>query len=197
LKFGFQGILLFMDNNTDLPSTILVIFGITGDLSHRYLLPALAEIANNKRLPNEFKIIGVSRREIDISEVLCGKLECLQQFAQPMQMDLDSAASYENLKNKINELSVEFNSKGEVIFYLSVPPAGVLPIINHLGNSGLNTPNTKLLLEKPFGTNLESAQKLVADTQRHFPEDQVYRIDHYLAKEMAQNIAVFLCSWLL
>jgi glucose-6-phosphate 1-dehydrogenase len=183
-----------MDNNSALPATILVIFGITGDLSHRYLLPALAEIANNNKLPEEFKIIGVSRRDIDLNEVLSDKLVCLRPFAQSLQMDLDSNDSYALLKDKITELGSGFKSQPEVIFYLSVPPAGVFPIIENLGRNGLNTPNTKLLLEKPFGTDLESAKKLVADTQKHFPENQVYRIDHYLAKEMAQNIVVFLGS---
>jgi glucose-6-phosphate 1-dehydrogenase len=183
-----------MNGNPDLPATILVIFGITGDLSHRYLLPALAEIANNNKLPHEFKIIGVSRREIDLNEVLGGKLECLRPFALSLQMDVDSPDSYLALKNKIAEARSGYNTQPEIIFYLSVPPAGVLPIIEHLGNSGLNTSDSKLLLEKPFGTNLESAQKLVGDTQKHFPESQVYRIDHYLAKEMAQNIVVFLGS---
>jgi glucose-6-phosphate 1-dehydrogenase len=109
-------------------------------------------------------------------------------------MDLESGESYQTLKNKIEAISAAFKTKPEVIYYLSVPPAGVLPIIQHLGEAGLNSSNAKLLLEKPFGTNLESAQKLIAETQKHFPEDQVYRIDHYLAKEMAQNIVVFLGS---
>jgi glucose-6-phosphate 1-dehydrogenase len=183
-----------MQNNSSLPATVLVIFGITGDLSHRYLLPALAEIANNNRLPDEFKIIGVSRHKVDINQELGGNLECLRPFAQSLQMDVGSPDGYSSLKNIIAEARSSFNSQPEIIFYLSVPPAGVLPIIEHLGNSGLNTSDSKLLLEKPFGTNLESAQKLVADTQKHFPENQVYRIDHYLAKEMAQNIVVFLGS---
>jgi glucose-6-phosphate 1-dehydrogenase len=183
-----------MDNDSTLPATILVIFGISGDLSHRYLLPALSEVINNKKLPEEFSIIGVSRRDINLDDVLQGKQECLRQFAEPLQMDLESGESYQTLKNKIEAISAAFKTKPEVIYYLSVPPAGVLPIIQHLGEAGLNSSNAKLLLEKPFGTNLESAQKLIAETQKHFPEDQVYRIDHYLAKEMAQNIVVFLGS---
>jgi glucose-6-phosphate 1-dehydrogenase len=183
-----------MNNDSAVPATILVIFGITGDLSQRYLLPALAEIATNHKLPNDFKIIGVSRREINTDDVLTGKQECLRQYAKPLQMNLESEESYQDLKNEIHELSASFESQPEIIFYLSVPPAGTLPIIRHLGQAGLNTSGSKLLLEKPFGVDLESARELIEETAKHFPEDQVYRIDHYLAKEMAQNIVVFLGS---
>lgn len=181
-----------MDNDSKLPAAILVIFGITGDLSHRYLLPALSEVIRNGRMPEDFKIIGVSRRDIGLTDVLQGPQECLLEYAHPLQMDLDSNDSYHVLKNKIDEISGEFKSRPDVIYYLSVPPPGVLPIIQHLGEAGLNSPNAKLLLEKPFGTNLQTAQELIDQIQKHFPEPQVYRIDHYLAKEMAQNIVVFL-----
>jgi glucose-6-phosphate 1-dehydrogenase len=183
-----------MDNDNSLPATILVIFGITGDLSHRYLLPALSEVINNKKIPENFKIIGASRRQIILEDVLKDKQECLRPYAEPLQMDYAVNESYEALKDKIEQISNDFKSKPEIIYYLSVPPSAVLPIIEHLGEAGLNNSNTKLLLEKPFGTNLESAKKLVEQTAKHFPEDQVYRIDHYLAKEMAQNIVVFLGS---
>jgi glucose-6-phosphate 1-dehydrogenase len=183
-----------MNNDSVLPPTILIIFGITGDLSHRYLLPALNEIAAVKKLPEEFKIIGVSRRQITTSDLFHEDEQHLQKYGEPLQMDLDSIGSYENLRDKINEISSGFKNQAEVIYYLAVPPSGVMPIIHKLGEAGLNSPNAKLLLEKPFGVNLETAQDLIAETHRHFPESQVYRIDHYLAKEMAQNIVVFLGS---
>jgi glucose-6-phosphate 1-dehydrogenase len=183
-----------MDKGEILPPTILVIFGITGDLSHRYLLPALNEIAAAGKLPEDFKIIGVSRRPITAEGLFRENERNLALYGQPLQMDLDSTDSYNNLKNKIDEVGSNFKSQPEIIYYLSVPPSGVLPIIRQLGEAGLNAPNTKLLLEKPFGTDLDSAQELIAETGEHFPESQVYRIDHYLAKEMAQNIVVFLGS---
>jgi glucose-6-phosphate 1-dehydrogenase len=192
--FGFQGILLVMNNESELPPTILVIFGITGDLSHRYLLPALKKVDLAKKLHNDFKIIGVSRREISTEDLFRENEQGLEKYTEVLQMDLENPKSYEKLKQKIERLSAEFTVTPEIIYYLSVPPAGVLQIISSLGEGGLNSRNTKLLLEKPFGVDLESAEELIAQTHKHFPEKQVYRIDHYLAKEMAQNIVVFLGS---
>jgi glucose-6-phosphate 1-dehydrogenase len=183
-----------MNNDSVLPPTILVIFGITGDLSHRYLLPALNQVCASGKLPQDFKIIGVSRRPITDEGLFRENEKSLQLYGEPLQMDLDSLKSYEELKDKIDQIASTFKASPEIIYYLSVPPSGVLPIIHKLGEAGLNSPNTKLLLEKPFGTDLESARELIAETQKHFPERQVYRIDHYLAKEMAQNIVVFLGS---
>jgi glucose-6-phosphate 1-dehydrogenase len=183
-----------MNKEPMLPPTILVIFGITGDLSHRYLLPALSVIAEADKLPTDFKIIGVSRRPIKKEDLFRQNEQSLNGFGEPLQMDLDSKESYKLLKEKIDQICAGFSAHTEVIYYLSVPPGGVLPIVQSLGESDLNAPNTKLLLEKPFGTDLESAQELIEQTGKHFPESQVYRIDHYLAKEMAQNIVVFLGS---
>lgn len=177
-----------------LPATILVIFGITGDLSHRYLLPALSQIAADKQLPSDFRIVGISRREINAKALFRDNEKGLAAHTETLQMDMESLDSYGHLKDKLESVSAGFNARPEIIYYLSVPPGAVLAIVEHLGKAGLNSTNAKLLLEKPFGIDLESAQKLIAETQKHFPEDQVYRIDHYLAKEMAQNIVVFLGS---
>lgn len=184
-----------MENiNSDLPPTVLVIFGITGDLSHRYLLSALSEICRNGRLPKHFKIIGVSRHAISKEELFHENERPLAVYGEPLQMDYSDSASYQALKDKIAQASSAFGAEAEVIFYLAVPPDGVLPIIQHLGQAGLNTTSAKLLLEKPFGVNLESAKQLISEIGKYFPPPQVYRIDHYLAKEMAQNIVVFLGS---
>ncbi len=178
----------------NLPPTILVVFGITGDLAHRYLLPALSTVAKAGKLPQDFKIIGASRRAINLQEVFVGEQECLRAYSETFQFDPNNSGSFQSLKNKIEELSRGFKSQPEVIYYLSVPPDGVLPIIQNLGQAGLNSPQSKLLLEKPFGVNLESACTLIDEIAKHFPQEQVFRIDHYLAKEMAQNIVVFLGS---
>jgi glucose-6-phosphate 1-dehydrogenase len=182
-----------MNKEENLPATILVIFGITGDLSHRYLLPALSELCGSGKL-QDFKIIGVSRREITLEDLYSEGMESLKQYTVPLQMDLESLESYHSLKNKIDELSKDYKSEPEIIYYLSVPPAGVLQIIKHLGGAGLNSKNAKLLLEKPFGVDLESARTLITETEKYFTKEQVYRIDHYLVKETAQNIVVFLGS---
>ena len=172
-----------------LPTTTLVIFGVSGDLSHRYLLPALAEICQNSDFRAQLKILGLSRREISASEVLTGKTANLKGQLQTLQLDYEQISEYKKLKNKIDGLG-----SAQAIFYFAVPPEAVLPIVSNLAAAGLNSAKYRLLMEKPFGNDLASARKLIAETNRCFKEEQVYRIDHYLAKEMAQNIAVFLGS---
>lgn len=176
------------------PETILVVFGITGDLSQRYLLPALSEVCKGANLPKNFKVLGVSRGDRSVSDVLGGNQKALGKFTELFRMNLNSPVDYRALKKKIAAASRQTNSHLQVIFYLSVPPAAVLPIIRHLGQAGLNHSKCKLLLEKPFGFDLESARELITQTAKYFPEDRVYRIDHYLAKEMTQNIVTFLGS---
>lgn len=177
-----------------LPPTILVIFGITGDLSRRYLLPALGEICEATQLGKDFRVLGISRRRVSLDEVFSHRQANLKPFSSILTMDLARAADYQKLKSQLTKLSQDFASKPQIIFYLSVPAAAVETIIGRLGTSGLNRPHMKLLLEKPFGYDYASAKKLVEQTAKCFSEDQVYRIDHYLAKEMAQNITVFLGS---
>ncbi len=172
-----------------LPPTILAIFGVTGDLSHRYLLPALAEICQNSDIRAHLDILGISRKQITKQEVLPAKAKALASQFNLLQMDYDSKREYQKLKTKLEE-----QASGQVIFYFAVPPEAVLPIVKNLGEAGLNSSKYKLLTEKPFGKDLESAKELIRETKLYFKEEQVYRIDHYLAKEMAQNIAVFLGS---
>ncbi|HSX17974.1 MAG TPA: glucose-6-phosphate dehydrogenase [Candidatus Saccharimonadales bacterium] len=183
-----------MEETAKLPATILVIFGITGDLSHRFLLPALAQVCSTSNLPKDFKVLGVSRRDVNVDELLRDNEKPLQKFTKIFQMNLNDPQDYKDLEARLTEMTQEMTISPQIIFYFAVPPAAVLPIIRHLGQAGLNGPETKLLLEKPFGFDLESARELIAQTTQYFPEEQIYRIDHYLAKEMAQNITVFLGS---
>lgn len=177
-----------------LPPTILVIFGITGDLSKRYLLPALSEICKSTQLDKDFKILGVSRRDVSLDEVFSDQVKDLKSYSQMIKMNLADSSEYQKLTLKIKEINQEFSEQPQVIFYLSVPPTAARKIIELLGAAGLNQPHVKLMLEKPFGFDLPSAREMVAQTAEYFSEKQVYRIDHYLAKEMAQNITVFLGS---
>jgi glucose-6-phosphate 1-dehydrogenase len=172
-----------------LPATTLVIFGVSGDLSHRYLLPALSQICSNTDFKSQLQILGLSRRPLVEADVLPGHLSNLKNQFQILQIDYQQAGEYQKLKTKL----VQSKSQ-QVIFYFAVPPEAVLPIVANLGRAGLNKAKHHLLLEKPFGRDLSSAKELIEATSRYFKEDQVYRIDHYLAKEMAQNIAVFLGS---
>jgi glucose-6-phosphate 1-dehydrogenase len=178
-----------MDDNLA-KSTLLAVIGISGDLSHRYLLPALAQVGQVNKLPEDFTLLGISRRDISAAEVLSTPELANSKIAQNLQihkMDLENPEDYRALAEKINTMG-----KQQILFYFAVPPDAVQQIITNLGQAGLNGPNVKLLLEKPFGKDLESAKAVIKDVDQYFKEEQVYRIDHYLAKEMAQNITVFL-----
>jgi glucose-6-phosphate 1-dehydrogenase len=170
---------------------VLVVLGISGDLSHRYLLPALAEIKKARQLPPDFKVLGISRRQLAPKDVYSGSTRTLSAITEFLQMDFSRPADYHKLKLRLKKLA---GPRPQIIFYFAVPPDATPAIIGHLGAAGLNGPNVKLLLEKPFGTDLSSARKLVRQTAQYFKEGQVYRIDHYVAKEVAQNISIFLGS---
>lgn len=162
--------------------TRLVIFGITGDLSRRKLLPALKQIVKSQAVDN-LEIIGVSRQKLDIPKLVGKELEAI---SSGITMTLTEASDYQRLKKAI------LPGEGEqTLIYLSVPPAAATRITDYLGEAGINNSRVKVLFEKPFGLDLASAQDMVERTGKYFSEDQVYRIDHYLAKEMVQNIVAF------
>ena len=164
--------------------TKLVIFGITGDLSRRKLLPALQSIVQSGECP-EISIIGVSRREVDVPALVkesTGKSD-LSALSRVFTMDLTVAKDYERLKQDL-----DIQSDEQVLIYLSVPPSATADIVDLLGRAGLNTPHIKLLFEKPFGFDLVSAKAFLERTGRYFNESQIYRIDHYMAKEVAAEV---------
>lgn len=168
---------------TNVP-TILIIIGITGDLAQRKLLPALREIGVAKELPEQFQIVGVTRRADT-------KLK-LPPHSHLFQMDVTDLKEYQRLATYLKRVEKRFGVPAQRLFYLSIPPQVSRPIIELLGKSGLaKVPRTKLLVEKPFGVDLASATELVDHIDHHFAPEQVYRIDHYLAKETAQNLIVF------
>jgi glucose-6-phosphate 1-dehydrogenase len=179
--------------------TILVIIGITGDLARRKLLPAIAEIARAGSLPNDFTVVGISRRQVSNAEVVIGTPGLSDSdrsfFAKHLQMytmDIADPEAYRQFDDHLQALQPKSSKKAQILFYVSVPPQVSRPIIAALGQAGFGKrPDVKLLLEKPFGSDFVSAQALIAETRQHFDESQLYRIDHYLAKEMAQNILVF------
>ncbi len=166
--------------------TKILIFGITGDLSTRKLLPALETISQLDEL--DIQIIGVSRRRVDAGELLRSSTgsDQLADRTTIVSMDLADADDYVQLKRAINLQGDE-----QLLAYLSVPPQAATQIVDFLGKAGINTPNTKLLFEKPFGMDEQSASEMIERTARYFGEDQIYRIDHYLAKAMTQNIVAF------
>ena len=175
--------------------TILVIIGVTGDLSKRKLLPAIGDMAAAGVLPKQFRILGITRQHsVTPSDILEGVRNAayIQEHLTVFPMSLEDAADYERLRSHLHAIAQLWGDAAQCLWYLAVPPTTAWPIIEQLGYSGLSRlPNTKLLLEKPFGIDRASAEELVAHVERSFAMGQVYRIDHYLAKETVQNIVVF------
>ena len=156
--------------------TILIIFGISGDLAKRYLIPAIENIKKAKMLPDKFKVVGITR----------------QKSLDYFQMNLDDIKDCERLNEYLKKIEESFGMPTQRLFYLSVPPEASHYIIELLSKSELSkVGETKILLEKPFGINLENATDLVTYIDQYFLPTQVYRVDHYMAKELAQNIIVF------
>jgi glucose-6-phosphate 1-dehydrogenase len=164
--------------------TKLLIFGLTGDLGRRKLLPAIERIIRTEEF-NNLQIIGVSRRAVSTVELLhqAGVATEIESRLSIYTMDLARSDDYIGLKNHL-----DLQSDEQLIVYLSVPPLAATQIVDFMGEAGLNASNVKILFEKPFGIDLQTAKDVIERTARYFDEDQIYRIDHYLAKEMAQNI---------
>jgi glucose-6-phosphate 1-dehydrogenase len=183
---------------------VIVIFGITGDLSKRKLLPALYHLLRQELLPEDTKIVGISRRPLTSEELLSTVELCVlekdnvcdpiglkrvQAAIQTHQLNPEEPADYRKLRQVLD--SFDAHKKRKRLFYMSIPAAAYPPIIKNLGAAGLNEERNRLLLEKPFGYNLSSAEQLIKLLSHDFQESQIYRIDHYLAKETAQNLLAF------
>jgi glucose-6-phosphate 1-dehydrogenase len=154
--------------------TILILVGITGDLAKRKLVPAINSLKDKGQLPERFELVGVTRKDDPLL----------------FKMDLDKAEDYLRLKEHLEKIESRWRAPAQRLFYLSVAPTISLPIIEQLGASGLSAiPHTKLLLEKPFGLDLESAEQFISAVNNHFSEEQIYRIDHYLAKDTVRALS--------
>ncbi len=188
---------------------IIVIFGASGDLTQRKLVPALYKLRRGRRIPPETTIVGVARRDwsddffrehmregIEQFSDGIGLEELWQDFAQGLFYcpgDIDSPESYQKLKELLSELDGKRGTRGNRMFYLSVSPKFFPESIQQLGAAKmLDDPlKTRLVIEKPFGRDLGSARNLNRVVQKVCKEEQVYRIDHYLGKETVQNLLVF------
>lgn len=188
-----------------LAPTILVVLGVTGDLAKKKILPALAHLQALKILPKQFKVVGFSRRPWQDSDLRSYAASILKEepageFLEKLhyaQGTFENRASYGDLAAKLKAIDAEWGICSNKLFYLAVPPSSYRPILEHLASSGLTEPCggdagwTRVLVEKPFGSDLASAEALDELLCKLFKEEQIYRIDHYLAKEMLQNILVF------
>ncbi|MBX6334627.1 glucose-6-phosphate dehydrogenase (NADP(+)), partial [Candidatus Saccharibacteria bacterium] len=173
--------------------TILVIVGISGDLARRKLIPALLKIYGANILPKKFRIVGVSTNDITHADIFPKDDKSdMRDKTEITTMDLTDAQACRDLGARLDKIEEAFGATAQHLFYLAVPPQVVPVIVENLGQAGmLKRHDAKLLLEKPFGVDLESALERVEQLRAHCEEEQIYRIDHYLAKEMAQNLIVF------
>ncbi|WP_298229822.1 glucose-6-phosphate dehydrogenase [Gryllotalpicola sp.] len=186
----------------------LVIFGVTGDLSRKKLMPAVYDLANRGLLPPGFALVGFARRDWadeDFGQVVHDAVkehartpfrdEVWQQLAQGIRFvpgTFDDAAAFSKLKATIEELDTTRGTGGNHAFYLSIPPGAFPQVTQQLKKSGLAQQKDgqwrRVVIEKPFGHDLQSARELNAVVESVFPPDSVFRIDHYLGKETVQNI---------
>ena len=191
-------------------SISLVVLGVTGDLMARKLAPALLSLFEKGKLPKNINIVGFSRRDWDnatlkkhVKAQLAkhspeSKAEIVNQFLELLsyqQGNFDDPKSYLKLEQHLRKIEAAKHSKANRLFYLAVPPELYSSIIRRLEKSGLMSQTgsswARLIIEKPFGRDLEHAMEVDVLLNKLFEEDQVYRIDHYLAKEAVQNILAF------
>ena len=189
--------------------TVVVIFGASGDLTKRKLLPALFHLEQSGLLPKQFAVVGVARRPLGDTfarDMRAGIVEYggvqdgdakLNGFIDKVsyhQMNFDEHEGYVQLEKLLKKIDKERGTKGNRLFYLAVAPEYFADIMSQLGEHKMAQPEkatVHCIIEKPFGHDLESARKLNDDVNAVFREEQVFRIDHYLGKETVQNILVF------
>jgi len=191
--------------------TIFAIFGVTGDLAQKKIFPALMDLYIKDLLPKKFAIIGVARRGLSktdfqnfVKEAVLQKkkyranaIDGFLEHFQYSQGQFDDVSTYEKTRELLDSIDQSWGQCSNKLLYLSVPPSLYELILNNLADSGLSVPCddesgwTRILIEKPFGKDAETAQKLDALLGKLFQEKQVYRIDHYLKKQTLQNIMAF------
>jgi len=191
--------------------TIFVIFGVTGDLVKKKILKALYHLYRKKRLPQRFRIYGFSRRDYDDGKLRSYLREIMQtnsykepeyfdEFLQAFSYvkgDFNIKVAYDDLAKTLGRVDGEWSICSNKLFYLAVPPTSYSDIVTNLHESGLTKPCgpeegwTRVILEKPFGTDLATALGLDRQLGDLFKEEQIYRVDHYLGKETVKNILVF------
>ncbi len=189
--------------------TAVVIFGASGDLTKRKLLPALFHLEQSNLLPEEFSVVGVARRplqgefEKDMRDGILQfggvqegekKLDEFMRKVSYFAMNFDDPGGYDKLKTVLEDIDQKQGTKGNRLFYLATAPEYFAEIIEQLGRHGMAKPQqgkVHIIIEKPFGHDLASARQLLDEVNRVFAEDQIFRIDHYLGKETVQNILVF------
>lgn len=197
--------------NPKTPSCSMIIFGATGDLTKRLLLPSIYNLAAAGILPDSYRLLGIAVEDWNVDKFREHISDSLKQFwgsdADPKLVDwlssradyqqgnFDNPAAFEMLKGRIDKLEQENRTGGNRLFYLAVAPSFIAGISAQLSRVGLLTEDgdcwRRLVIEKPFGHDLQSARDLNADLQKGLREDQIYRIDHFAGKDAVQDLAVF------
>jgi len=192
-------------------SCTIVIFGASGDLTKRKLLPALYNLKALKLMPENFSVIGVAVTDGNDEMVRDQMTADIKEFATRavdasvwddfvkrcyyVQGDFNDPDTFAHLANKIKDARKTWNLPGNVLFYLAVAPSFFSKVVAQLDAAGLTQEEKdawrRVIIEKPFGHDLASARQLNTDLAKHIHESQIYRIDHYLGKETVQNIMVF------
>ncbi len=185
------------------PPGILVVFGASGDLTSRKLLPALEQLSRRRLLPPGFAVIGVARTPFDdegFRELMINAVpdanpgwDDIVKHSRYVAGDYDDPATFAELRSTLEEVEEDLHLPGNRTFYLATVPEMFGHVAAGLGHAGLNEPPkpgaaVRLVIEKPFGRDLESARELDAALHNVFDESQIYRIDHYLGKETVQNV---------
>src|SRR5712692_7858971 len=192
---------------------VMVVFGGRGDLARRKLVPSLYNLARNGYLSSHFALIGLARTEMSDDEFRAMMTEAVQQFEgaqfdpkvwEPLARrlfylagDFDNPAAFQRLRDRLAQVDRECGTCGNALYYLATSPSYFAEIAAQLGRAGMVKPPdnsagwTRIIVEKPFGRDLESARELNRKLLAIFDESQIYRIDHYLGKETVQNILLF------
>jgi glucose-6-phosphate 1-dehydrogenase len=194
------------------PPTVVVIFGASGDLTARKLIPAVYNLSYDNLLPADFYLIGFGRSAIPDEQFRLHAAEAIKEFSRrELNPDVwkrvaenttyvaggyDEKPAFDRLAAHIGEIEQKLGRDVQTLFYISTPPSVFEPILANLGSSGLSgrhagqPHHSKVIIEKPFGRDLDSARRLNQTIRRVFDEEQVYRIDHYLGKETVQDLLV-------
>jgi glucose-6-phosphate 1-dehydrogenase len=198
-------------HSTNVEPATIVIFGASGDLTRRKLIPALHSLGCEGHLPRSVQVLGVARSSLSDEAFRARLYEGVADYARltPRVCELwssfagrhsylagsyDDPDTYRRLAERLAQLDAELGTQGNRLFYLATPPMLYPAIARHLGQAGLNHSDpgwTRMIIEKPFGRDLKSAQQLNDQVHEAFGESQVYRIDHYLGKETVQNLMTF------
>ncbi|MDQ6977737.1 MAG: glucose-6-phosphate dehydrogenase, partial [Ghiorsea sp.] len=190
---------------------IFVIFGASGDLTKRLLIPSLFNLYSDGLLPDNFVVLGLSiddfstetfRQKISVDVHKHSRRESFDETSWDnfcanihyLQGSFEDGKTYQNLNRFLDAFNGRHETEGNVLFYMATPPSIVSMISKGLQGTGLNEESQgwrRIVVEKPFGTDLASAQKLNKDILTYWHESQIYRIDHYLGKEAVQNLVSF------